>query len=901
MSAMTDPIAKGAALPRGAVFHRCALQVNPFDYGGRFRGQETGGTAASHAQAIVAKAASMGVTVLGITNHNDVSGVGAFRDAAQESSITVFPGFELCSSEGIHVLCLYAPDTNEEQLGRLLGKFGIDNTEPSSDLSTETFEAVLAMVGQQGGVAVAAHITHDNGLFQVLSGQARIKAWQSADLLAVQIPRLVEDLPPEFRRIIENRDPQYRRSHPAGDRLAMTAVNARDVVVPEDLEQPAATCWIKMSEVGVEGLRQAFLDPKSRVRLNPAEGELETDEHVELVSLAWEGGFLDGATVNLNPNLNVLVGGRGAGKSTVIESLRYVLGLEPIGTEAARAHESIVRSVLRNGTKVSLLVRCRRPATRDYLVERTVPNPPVVRDQSGAISNLQPESIVPRVEVYGQHEVSELTASSEKLTRLLDRFVARDPVLQKRKGEVRRELRRTRRSALEISAELGQIEERLERLPSLEETLERFREAGLEERLRDRSLLVREERVLEAMTERLVPIREDVEALVQRVPIDRTFLTARALEGLPGREILSEGDAALERVSNEVARLGGELEAALSRADEDLGLVRTRWMGRKRGIDSAYQRILRELQEAAVDGEEFIRLRGEIESLQPLRERRQILLRSRKEQSDRRRTLLAEWEDLKAEEFRLVDRAARKVGRRLRGRVRVEVSAAGNRERFIGALREAVSGRLSEAIEVLTTAADLSLPEFVAACREGAKAVESAYPIPPAQAKRLAEASPEALMRVEELELPATTKIWLNTAPLEEPEMWQALEDLSTGQKATAVLLLLLLESDAPLVVDQPEDDLDNRFITESVVPKMREEKQRRQFVFSTHNANIPVLGDAEMILGLTAAGDAGNLKAHVAPDHMGSVDSQSVRELVEELLEGGKEAFEMRRRKYGF
>ena len=91
----------------------------------------------------------------------------------------------------------------------------------------------------------------------------------------------------------------------------MTAVNARDVVVPEDLEQPAATCWIKMSEVGVEGLRQAFLDPMSRVRLNPAEGELETDEHVELVSLAWEGGFLDGATVNLNPNLNVLVGGAG--------------------------------------------------------------------------------------------------------------------------------------------------------------------------------------------------------------------------------------------------------------------------------------------------------------------------------------------------------------------------------------------------------------------------------------------------------------------------------------------------------------------------------------------------------------------------------------------------------------
>ena len=101
-------------------------------------------------------------------------------------------------------------------------------------------------------------------------------------------------------------------------------------------------------------------------------------------------------------------------------------------------------------------------------------------------------------------------------------------------------------------------------------------------------------------------------------------------------------------------------------------------------------------------------------------------------------------------------------------------------------------------------------------------------------------------MRIEELELSPTTVIQLNTATTGDPPDWQALEDLSTGQKATALLLLLLLESDAPLIVDQPEDDLDNRFITDGVVPRMRQEKRRRQFIFSTHNANIPVLGDAE-------------------------------------------------------
>jgi ABC-type cobalamin/Fe3+-siderophores transport system ATPase subunit len=151
------------------------------------------------------------------------------------------------------------------------------------------------------------------------------------------------------------------------------------------------------------------------------------------------------------------------------------------------------------------------------------------------------------------------------------------------------------------------------------------------------------------------------------------------------------------------------------------------------------------------------------------------------------------------------------------------------------------------------------------------------------------------------LDLPATTKISLNTAANDLPPKWQTLEALSTGQKATAVLLMLLLESGVPLVVDQPEDDLDNRFITDSVVPLIKREKRRRQFLFSTHNANLPVLGDAELIIGLASAGDDAQGQTRISSQHMASIDAQPVRELVEELLEGGKAAFEMRRSKYGF
>ena len=294
-------------------------------------------------------------------------------------------------------------------------------------------------------------------------------------------------------------------------------------------------------------------------------------------------------------------------------------------------------------------------------------------------------------------------------------------------------------------------------------------------------------------------------------------------------------------------------------------------------------------------------MRREIEGLRPLRERRTLLGRLEKEYADRRRALLAEWEEVKGQEYRLLDRAAGKVSRKLRGRVHVEVTAGGNPEPLFSLLRENIRGRLSEAIERLRQAPGLSLSRFVGCCRKGAEEVQRTYGIPPAQAERLAKSSPDVLMQIEELELSPTTSIQLNTAPAGQPPSWQELDDLSTGQKATAVLLLLLLESDAPLIVDQPEDDLDNRFITEGVVPRMREEKRRRQFLFSTHNANIPVLGDAELILGLDASGEAEEGKARIASEHMGSIDERPVRELVEEILEGGKAAFETRRLKYGF
>ena len=878
-------------LPNGARFYRCALQVNPFAYLARHKKQTSFKSETEYNKAIVDTCLEIGIEVIAVTDHYRVKHSASLVRAARDAGLWAFSGFEAVTKDGVHFLCLFDPD-KDDVLERFIGECGIHDTEhPSPTGSLDSVE-LLESSRKWGAVCIAAHVASEGGLLKKLSGQSRVNVWTSSKLLACALPGPVSDAPDGIRPILENKDAQHKRVR------ILAVLNASDVNDPEDLKKDGASCFFKMSNVSVEAFRQAFLDPESRIRLH---SDPKPEPHAEFLAMTWEGGFLRDTAVHFNGNLNVLVGGRGTGKSTMIESIRYALGLDPLGEEARKAHEGVIRHVLQAGTKVSLLVQSHKPAERCYTIERSVPNPPVVKDEAGEVLTLSPRDVMPGVEVFGQHEISELSKSPDKLTLLLERFVDRDPSLSGRKAKVHLELGRSRSRIVDVRREMKTLEERLAALPGLEETQKRFQQAGLEERLKEKSSVIREERLFASVGERLEPIRMLHIELAEGLPIDTAFVSGKALEGLPNADILAEIKKTFETLSTRLKVVGDQLAEALSEADREITDTKSRWNERRKAIEETYEKLLRELQKSKIDGAEFIRLRQQIEELRPLKDRTESLKRDLATHEAHRRKLLSEWEDIKASEYREIESVARKVSKKLRDRVRVEVTMAGSREPLEQLLRE-VGGNLAAALDRLRGLDQLSLPEFAQRCREGKESLMKNYGLPSGSAERIAQADLDLFMRAEELELPATTKIELNTAAEGEPPVWQTLQALSTGQKATAVLLLLLLESKAPLVVDQPEDDLDNRFITEGVVPIMRQEKRRRQFVLSTHNANIPVLGDAELILGLAAAGEAKEEgHAKIAPEHMGSIDIQPVRELVEEILEGGKAAFEMRRSKYGF
>ena len=125
-------------------------------------------------------------------------------------------------------------------------------------------------------------------------------------------------------------------------------------------------------------------------------------------------------------------------------------------------------------------------------------------------------------------------------------------------------------------------------------------------------------------------------------------------------------------------------------------------------------------------------------------------------------------------------------------------------------------------------------------------------------------------------------------------EEYKPLNELSVGTKSTVILLLAMIEGKAPLVIDQPEDSLDTEFIYNEIVYRLRNDKESRQFVFTSHNANVVVAGETELAYVLSATSDRGTIKSS------GGIDRSDTNRLMLLHLEGGAEAFKLRAQKYG-
>lgn len=901
MNNLPQSIQEALTKPRGAVFYRCSLQVNPFDYGNKYRGDAVAQEEHTYNEAIGETCLSNHIQVVGIADHGSVERLDTLRNALEAKGIVVFPGFEIASAEKIHMVCLYAPGTSALALSGYLGSLmgSNHNPEKQTDPSTLGCIDIARLIKQQGGVWYAAHVTGKSGILRLTGdGDNHVNVWRDEESFhAVQIPGKLEDITGEnhlekYQAILENRNPNYRRERP------VAILNAKDVKNKEGLAHPSASCRIKMTEPTIEALKQAFLDPESRIRLNHEE---TPQPPAYLIAAAWEGGFLDGVQLHFGENLNTLIGGRGAGKSTVVETLRYALDIAPKGEDAKRQHLNMVKDNLGANGRIQVWVSSSSQMGQCFVVRRQWGAPPEVLDKNGVLSRLTPRDLLGKLEVLGQNEILEIAKDEGLQWTLLSRFLPSrkndSPQFLKRLADNRGKLLKAMAARDELAADVA-------RLPKLHEQVERFKSLGLEHKLAASGKLSRENQLWQRATEDRLAIVSAISALQTASDLDLAYLSPEATKDLPNNAIFTQLHAKYQSLSQDLLLL---LDQAGNRQEtfaQEYVNLHEAWRAGKSTVEDTLRAALSDLPGLAGKsgtevGSEYVRLLHDIEAIQPLQKKLQAQDQLVETLKVERFILLSEWNEAQFQRFFEMEQTVKEINRqKLNGKLRITLTRGGIRKPLKDFLLqlEGIGAKKTEWVDD----ASLTIADLVKAIYEGREALEKRYQLdgmPASVAGTLAGLSPEHLLLLHELELGDKVMIELNVGHEGASGQFRPLEKLSTGQKCTAILHLLLLDNDEPLIIDQPEDNLDNAFIAERIVRELRTAKQKRQFLFATHNANIPVFGDAEWIGVLEA--DSG--QASIRDQHIGSIDKPELQVAVENILEGGKNAFETRRLKYGF
>lgn len=878
-----------------AKFWKCALQVNPAGYI-KYRGTEHGLTDAEYNQQLLNTALENNIKVVGLADHGNVDAVDAIRSLFNEQEIIVFPGFEIASTEKAHFVCLFPEETTMPQLHRYLGALGL--TDPNDGVwpSNMGGKDLIAKVEELGGFIYAAHCTHESG---VLS-QNLVHVWQDPLLRAAQIAGTLDDLKNDennkYRQILLNKDPNYARDIPIG------IINAKDVALPNDLANPRASCLIKMTRPCFESFKLAFQDPESRVRLN---SDREEKYYSRIEKLKITGGYLDGLEIHFSEHLNAVIGGRGTGKSTLLESIRFALDMQPIGATAQKQHLDIVRENLgKSKARVELTVRSSKMNGRIFKIARRYGEDPTVVDSEGKPSSFSPTEVLPGIELYGQNEIYEIAQDTSNQGRLLSRFLEEGQIEDEVKiQEALEKLAENRSKLLNAQKAVADLEDEVARIPKLEEEVKQFKNLGIEEKLRIVPLLETEKRLAKRiLEEELNNLNSAFEAVRDSLP-DTTFLSDNTIGTLPHKAELAsarrELDALRQKALTILEQWASDYRISRARVEEAIEKVKAGIVQEEVELEKTFKELpAAEGKSGREVGIEFQKILQDIEHIRP----KKALIESRKklhaELTQQRLAILNELSEVRSERSARFARSLKKLNRKLKGKMRLTVAPEAERVKVTQFLLDCQmenvgAGRLRWIDEV----DDFSPVKLSQLIRQGSDALQNAnWGITPSVAESLARLPQQRILQLEEIELPDRISIELNTAH-ESAERYRPLEKLSTGQQCTAILHLLLLQNKDPLIMDQPEDNLDNAFIADRIVKELRSAKIARQFIFATHNANIPVFGDAEWIGVFDATDD----KAIMPPEFQGAIDVPAVKNKAAEILEGGKPAFNQRRAKYGF
>lgn len=934
---------------KGMRWLKCDLHMHTPADSKHWRGQHIqDGQELAAATAFADACYKKGLDVVGITDHNFISKNFipylkiAFDNIEKNYNhkITFFIGFELIADvgKGIHVICLFNPDTNIDEIDHILTECGVGMPRIQDEKfvkSTKRLTDILDVVQKQNkngtlrGIVIIPHIFNDS-----LFDNSRISDWLqqeeylNPELLAVEIPKPVDQMNAAFQKLFRSGNdcmPDWKRIRPIA--TIMSSDN-KDYDIVNDDGTPKCNSigyrysWIKMSSPSIEALRQAFLDHESRIRLPK---DISHDTHPEKIYqhsfiksiLIKNVAFLADQQVFFSPNMNCIIGGRGSGKSTLLEYLRISMKKDKSDVIDSSTEKRIsrIRKTLESPHSIIELCWVNESGIEDIIVwnngNSTVKNSQMP-DLETFFKNLP-------IRFYSQQQLTHLTDSkdknsnkyhSQRILELIDGFNRKslDELLRQEK-ECKDEIKLTYINLHQLQS----LEKQLLQLNQEMQELDRNWKARseIQTEVRHHQLLKAEEQYLEKIS---VDQFNEVLDLAERIATshksieNKEFIHANWLKQIDAKVIAAKEslvhsirdavekfkrtinelkfeDPLWNTIQEDLAQADGNFHAACSAKGLTVADV-----GNLNEITQARTNKQKEIEHIETKIQHLKESTGNIESqMQQLHTIWRKQFEKRVEAAERANELAVLYENKQ----RFIEILPKYQQDYENFNTLWQMLAPSDKRTKIGRNWEPYGEAL---YNLFIQREDVASPWQILQDRlEAEQYIDDAESV--INIKDIRIHIKDNIKQWEELRCARVSDAV--DMKLFRPDGSEAgsiaVGTLSDGQRNTAILALLMAQPGGPIIIDQPEDELDSNFVFNELIPMLRKVKLNRQIIMATHNANLPVNGDAELLYAFEARAGKGEVLV------CGGLDQEEVTQAVLDIMEGSKEAFRRRREKYHF
>jgi hypothetical protein len=862
--------------PAGARFW--AVDLHTHTPGSSDCREEDFGTAAD----FVLAAIEAGLDAVAITDHNRADWCEQVATAALGTSLVVLPGFELSTSDG-HLLGVWEEGTRASDLEDVLIEAGIKRNQFGNlDIVASKGMAECArLIVDSGGLAIAAHIEKERGILK-LPVATHVNA-----LLAC------EDIH-AFEYIFD--DTLTTVSGKLGTESMPAMVRGSDCWSVEKSRHAlsgigARRTWVKASRPDLRGLRHAFDDPDLRVRTEDPANALP---HPVITSVRISSGFLGGANLALSADLNCLLGGTGAGKSLVLESIRFALEQQVDAAVFAQVRDEVERRLqfaLSDGAEVTIEATVSGQSYRfsrlySAYSEGTVAQQLV--DGDWIEVELDPAEILP-IAAFSQGEILEYARQPVGRVGLIDAHLdlvdveSRIADFEQRLDTNSARLIRARDVVNELTEEAGKVSDLKEQVRKLADVLKADAVQEQGKWTKEQSALNRVRKSIDDIEVPKITVAKDADAAVA------------------GHDsVMSEVNLVLATLRTESAAAITALTESVDRAQKALARHRGTW-----DMEFAdFKKKLDQELEKASGGTSLAAIRAQLEAMQTKLESAETCSKELEEIAK------PESQSAEAEREALLDglrnaRSERRSMRRARAKelnsktssfVKLDIPRDGDTAAFREALgrlkigsqvREGVLDAIAQRINPFRFARSLWRGDVndLVDTESGIKAPDIAKLLSTIDERD----SWAELLEAQVIDIPDVLDVKFRKP---DEGALASIESLSHGQKCTAILVILLADGDSPVLVDQPEDALHAPWIEEYLVDQLRNLRGTRQYIFATRSPGLVVSADAEQIITMKANAGRGECEAS------GSLERHDLNKLALHHLEGGQTPFQRRTRK---